>query len=104
MRQNRKIAKSEREEYKWPRWVITICFIVLIVAYFFLLTSKKFDYDSPLLIVVAIAAGVLLITLGIVVKMQDKKVDLDYDSTTTWKLCVVFGGLIALFGVICLFL
>ena len=96
---NRKVAKSEKEEYKWPRLIITICFAVLLFAYVICLATKSFSYDSPLCIVIAMAAGILLMSLAFVIKMQEKKVDLDYDSIVVWKLCFVAGLLIIAFAI-----
>ena len=101
---NRKIKKSEQEEFKWPRLIITIALVVLILAYLLCLTSKEFSYNSAICIVIAIAAGVLLMSFAFVIRMQGKKVDLDYDSIVVWKLCFVAGVIIAGFGVLCIFL
>ena len=101
---NRKVKKSEKEEFKWPRLIITIALVVLILAYLLCLTSKEFSYNSAVCIVIAIAAGVLLMSFAFVIRMQGKKVDLDYDSIVVWKLCFVAGFIIAGFGVLCIFL
>ena len=101
---NRKVKKSEKEEFKWPRIIITACLVVLILAYLLCLTSKEFSYNSTICIIIAIAAGVLLISFAVVIKMQEKKVDLDYDSIVVWKLCLVAGVIVAGFGVLCIFL
>lgn len=103
-RKNRKVKKSEKEEYKWPRLIVTISLIALIIAYFICLTSKNITYDSPVCIIIAIAAGVLLMTFAFVIRAQRKKVDLDYDSIVVWKLCFVAGVVIAGFGILCIFI
>ena len=103
-KKNRKVAKTEKEEFKWPRLVISICFVVLMITYIFLLTTKTTKYNSIASIIIALTAGALLITFGIVIKLQERKVDLDYDSAVTWKLCVVVGVIIAGFGLFCIFI
>ena len=104
MRNNRRLTQSEKEEFKTPRLIITICFVVLMLAYIFLLTTKTVELSSLVSIIIIFAAGILILTLGIVIKMQDKKVELDYESTVTWKLCVVAGVIIIGFGILCLFI
>ena len=101
---NRKVARTEKEEFRWPRLVITITLIILMLAYLFLLTTKTTEFNSVASIIIAIAAGILLITFGVVIKLQERKVDLDYDSTVTWKLCVVAGVIVAGFGIFCIFI
>ena len=97
-----KKIRDDKEELKIPRIIITISLIVLAVAYFICLATQKFNAGSILCVIIAIAAGVFLFTLGLVIRSRDKRVDLDYDSIVVWKLCVVSGIIIAGFGIFCL--
>lgn len=99
-----KKIREKGKELKIPRLIISICFVGLFFAYILALTVFKNAYNSPLCIIIMILAGVLLLTLGIVIKMQDRKVDLDYDSIVVWKLCVVAGVIFIAFSIFVLFL
>ena len=98
-----KKVRDERKELRVPRIIITISLIVLIIAYFICLATKELSYNSVICIIIAIAAGTLLFTLGMVIRSMNKRVDLDYDSIVVWKMCVVAGVVIAGFGVLCIF-
>ena len=97
-----KKIKEKGSEFKLPRLIISICFVGLFIAYILILTVTKNAYNSPLAVIIMILAGVLLATLGIVIKMQERKVDLDYDSTVVWKMCVVLGVILVGFSIVVL--
>lgn len=97
-----KKIRDVEKEFRLPRSIITICLLVLIIAYIVCFTVQGGDISSILCAIIAIAAGLFLMTLGIVIKRMDRRVDLDYDSTVTWKLCVVAGILVTTFGVFCI--
>ena len=98
-----KKVRDERKELRIPRIIITTCLIVLIIAYFICLATQELKYNSVVCIIIAIAAGVFLFTLGMVIRSMNKRVDLDYDSIVVWKMCVVAGAIIAGFGILCIF-
>ncbi len=97
-----KKIRDDKEELRVPRIIITISLIVLAVAYFVCLAVQDFKYNNILCIIIALAAGVFLFTMGLVIRSRNKRVDLDYDSIVVWKLCVVSGVIIAGFGLFCL--
>ena len=99
-----KKIRDKSKEYRIPRFIISACFVGLFISYILILTVTKNAYNSPLCVVIMALAGVLLATLGIVIKMQDRKVDLDYDSTVVWKMCVVLGVILIGFSIFALFL
>ena len=98
---SKKIRNIEKE-YRIPRLIITISLLVLIVAYIIVFTVQGFKVDSVACAIIAMASGIFLTTLGVVIKRQDRRVDLDYDSIVVWKMCVVSGILVIAFGIICL--
>ena len=98
-----KKVRDEKKELRIPRIIITTCLIILILAYLICLSTKELSYNSVVCIIIAIAAGVFLFTLGMVIRSMNKRVDLDYDSIVVWKLCVVAGVIIAGFGILCIF-
>ena len=97
-----KKIREKGSEYKIPRLIISICFVGLFFAYILMLTVFKNSFSSPLCVIIMVLAGILLATLGIVIKMQDRKVDLDYDSTVVWKMCVVLGIILIGFAIFAL--
>lgn len=97
-----KKIRNVEKEFLIPRMVITISLIALIIAYVVCLTVSNFKYTSLACSIIAIAAGTFLMTLGIVIKRLDRRVDLDYDSMVVWKMCVVSGILVVTFGCFCL--
>ena len=104
MRNNRKVRLSEKNEYRIPRLIITLSLVGLIVAYILVATITKSPYKSPLCKVIVALSGVLLLTMGIVIKKQEDKVELDYDSIVVWKLCVVAGVAFIAFAVFLFFI
>ena len=104
MRKHRKVATSTPNEFRIPRLIISLSFVGLFVAYILVATITKSPYESPLCKVIVALSGILLFTLGIVIKRQGNKVDLDYDSIVVWKLCVVAGVVLILFAVFLLFI
>lgn len=103
MSKNRKIRDKEKE-FKIPRTIVTICLVGLFLAYILIITATDNPYNSPLCVVIMVLAGALLLTLGIVIKMQDRRVDLDYDSVVVWKMCVVAGIILIGFAIFSLFI
>lgn len=99
----RKKIKTKEEEFKIPRLIITLSLISLIIAYVICIATG-FEITSVGPIIILMSVGVLLSTLGIVIKMQERKVDLDYDSVVVWKLCVVAGIILLTLGISCFFL
>ena len=98
---SKKIREKDKE-FRVPRLVVTISLVALIAAYIICLVTQDFKYDSILCIVIIMAAGIFLGTLGIVIKMMDRRVDLDYDSIVVWKMCIVAGILFVGFGILCI--
>lgn len=94
-------TRNIEQEFRLPRLIISLCFIGLFIAYIIVAVVTKNPYKSPLCKVIIFLAGVLLFTFGIVIKRQERRVDLDYDSVVVWKLCVV-SGVILMGGAICL--
>ncbi len=94
-------TRNIEKEFRLPRLIISLCFIGLFIAYIIVAVVTKNPYKSPLCKVIIFLAGVLLFTFGIVIKRQERRVDLDYDSVVVWKLCVV-SGVILMGGAICL--
>ena len=84
-------ARNIEKEFRLPRLIISLCLIGLFVAYIIVSVVTKNPYKSPICKVIIFLAGVLLFTFGIVIKRQERRVDLDYDSIVVWKLCVVSG-------------
>ena len=99
----RKIRNVEKE-FKLPRLIISLCFIGLFISYIIIAVVTKDPYKSPLCKVIIFLSGVLLLTFGIVIKRQERRVELDYDSVVVWKLCVVCGILLISFAAFSLFL
>ena len=97
-----KKVRDIEKEFRIPRLIITISLLVLIIAYFIVFTVQGFKVDSIACAIIAMTAGIFLMTLGVVIKRQDRRVDLDYDSIVVWKMCVVAGILVFVFGVFCL--
>lgn len=92
--------KTREEKFKIPRLIISVSFVGLMTAYILCLASG-FDITSIGPIIIMLCAGVLLFTLGIVIKKQGDVVDLDNESVIVWKLCVVFGLILFLAGIFC---
>ena len=99
-----KRVRNIDKEFRIPRLIISISFVVLFVAYVLVAVITKDPYKSPLCKVIIIFAGILLFTFGIVIKRQERRVDLDYDSVVTWKLCIVSGMILILFAVFLFFI
>ncbi|MCR5307554.1 MAG: hypothetical protein K6E24_00975 [bacterium] len=96
---NRRIRRPVEKEFQLPRFIITLSLVGLLIAYILVATITKSPYESPLCKVIVALSGVLFFTLGIVVKRQGNKVDLDYDSIVVWKMLVVLGILLICFSV-----
>lgn len=99
-----KKVRDVKKEFRIPRLIISICLVGLFLAYIFIVSATKNPYNSPICVVIMVLAGVLLFTLGIVIKLQEKRVDLDYDSVVVWKMCVVAGIVLIGFAIFVLFI
>ena len=99
-----KKVRNVDKEFRIPRLIISLSFIGLFVLYVIIAVITKDPYKSPLCKVIIILAGILLFTFGVVIKRQEQRVDLDYDSIVVWKLCAVSGIILISFAVFLFFI
>lgn len=97
-----KEKKYGESEYKVTRIVVTTLFVVLIAIYFlyFMLGGKGLPLVSSIIIFLI---GILLFIFGLTIYQQRKKIELGYDETVVWKLCVSSGVICVIVSFIILF-